>query len=107
MLLGFETGISLRPSHSGISKGSCCGPEVLEGASDDGVGMRRAQSREVEEGLGKVGWPERKEHRKGVVGPHCPQTVFREAHSLSPTAQAFEAVSPVPDTPEQWMMAVR
>ena len=41
------------------------------------------------------------------MGPLPTQTVFREAHSISPAAQAFEAVSQVPDTPEQWMMAVR
>lgn len=53
--MSFETGISLRPSHSGINRDSCCGPVRWGGASDDGVGMRRAQSREVERGLGQSG----------------------------------------------------
>lgn len=59
MLMSFETGSSLRPSHSGINRDSHCGPVRWGGVgagSDDGVGMRRrAQGREVERGLGQSG----------------------------------------------------
>lgn len=55
--MSFETGISLRPLHSGINRDSGCGPVRWGGGgSDDGVGMRRrAQSKEVERGLGQSG----------------------------------------------------
>ena len=55
-----------------------------------------------------MGWPGRKERRKGSVPAAQASLVSaREARSISPAAQADEAISRVPDTPEQQMMAIR
>ena len=70
------------------------------------MGMkRRAQEREAEEGLGKVGWPGRKECRKSG-GPTADTVSSREAYSFSPTVRAREAISRVPDAPKQLMTVI-